>query len=118
MRYYCRTTREWVYRARIDPGTMGIVRVIIHLHPRKNGSYWINESLKILNASYIDVPANDLCDDPLNLRYDISFRLDNNLPPAAGNAFEVSLTKVSDYGAPFFQEWGAADNANITRPTQ
>ena len=50
------------------------------------------------------------------LRYDIQFRLDNNLDSSAA-CFDVSLAKTSDYGDPYFKEFSAASNVGITRPT-
>ena len=103
------------YKAIISPNTSGnCPNTPI---PTPNIVIGENEGLKILNATYVETAANDYCSDPLLLRYDIQFRLDNNLDAAAGNAFDVSLAKTSDYGDNYFQEFTAATNVGITRPT-
>ena len=104
-----------VYKAIISPNTAGTCPNTPI--PTPNIVIGENEGLKIQNPSYVEAAGNNYCTDPLLLRYDIQFRLDNNLDAAAGNAFDVSLTKTSDYGAPYFQEFNAANNVGITRPS-
>ena len=103
------------YKAIISPNTSGTCPNLPISTP--NIVIGENEGLKILNAVYVEAAGNDYCSDPLLLRYDIQFRLDNNLDSSAGNAFDVSLAKTSDYGDPYFKEFSAASNVGITRPT-
>ena len=103
------------YKAIISPNTTGSCPNIPI--PTPNIVIGQNEGLKIQNVSYVETAANNYCTDPLLLRYNIQFRLDNNLDAAAGNAFNISLAKTSDYGDTYFKEFSAATNAGITRPT-
>ena len=69
------------YKAIISPNTSGTCPNIPI--PTPNIVIGENEGLKILNATYVETAAIDYCSDPLLLRYDIQFRLDNNLDAAA-----------------------------------
>ena len=72
--------------------------------------------LSILNAKYVDVASNNYCNDPIQLRYDVKFLLENNIGSSSGGAFEVTLTKISDYGDAFNTTFPAGSSAGISRP--
>ena len=72
--------------------------------------------LNLLNPKYVDTASNDYCTDPTQLRYDISFLLENKLGSSSGGAFEVTLTKISNYGDAFNTTFPAGSSVGISRP--
>ena len=77
--------------------------------------------LTIRNVRYEEANINntiDNCNDVTDLRYNIKFVLENNLPSSSGGRLEVELAKISDYGEPYNQTFTAGgNNASITRPS-
>ena len=101
------------YRSVITPGTGGTCgSEDIVTRSLTVGS---NSGLRILNPGFVE-SGGSVCTNPTSLRYDVKFLLENNLPSSAGNAFQVTLNKVSDYGDAFSTTFAAGSSVGISRP--
>ena len=90
------------YRGIIDPGNTqnGCDGGIIITRSIAIGN---NSGIEILNPRYIAVNQNPSpCDDPDALRYNLLFRVDNNLDNFSGN-LEITVNKISSVGNPYSQ---------------
>ena len=89
------------YRAQINGGTGGLCGADVFT--TRSIVIGNTAGISILNPRYEEASTNAAvdCEDVTDLRYNIRFIVDNNLEDSAGNAFDVVLTKISDYGDPY-----------------
>ena len=80
---------------------------------------WQNSGIEILNPRYVAVNQNPYpCDNPDGLRYNLLFRVDNNLDDFSGN-LEITVNKISSVGIPYSQTFqtNAQGQSGISIPS-